>query len=230
MRNELYYSVFSETSIFNKPKNKNKSNIRYELENNDDNKSINTKESKTASLERYNSLVKENKSKLLKEFENKSKIFLEKNKILTEDESNKIKEKYKEVIFGNNSAILKKSEEKIKEIHQNRERKKSPPMYDISKSLLDKKNGFLIISRKPIIFQKITSAPYVYIKSDFNKTTNNIKVGSISYMERHSIKPVEIETEPKILDEKKFNKYAINKLNSERYQNTLEFLNDRNQK
>ena len=119
MRNELQYSAFSEPSIFNKPKTKNKSNIRYDLENNDDNKSINTKESKAPTLERYNSLVKENKSKLLKEFENKSKIILEKNKKLTEDERHK-----------------------IKEIHQNRERKKSPPMYDKSKSLLDKKKDF----------------------------------------------------------------------------------------
>ena len=230
MRDQLYYSAFSEPSIFNKQKTNNKSNIRYEIENNDDNKSINTKESKTAALERYNSLVKENKSKLLEEFENKSKIILEKNKKLTEDERHKLKEKYKDIIFGNNSAILKKTDEKIKKIQQNKEREKSPPMYDISKSLLDKKKGFSIISRKPPISQKLTTAPYVYIQSDFDKAANNIKVGSISYMKRHSMKPITTETEPKVFDEDKFNKYAINRLNSERYQNTLEFLNDRKQK
>ena len=103
-------------------------------------------------------------------------------------------------------------------------------MYDISKSLLDKKKGFSIISRKPPISQKLTTAPYVYIQSDFDKAANNIKVGSISYMKRHSMKPITTETEPKVFDEDKFNKYAINRLNSERYQNTLEFLNDRKQK
>ena len=231
LRNELYYSAFSEPSLFNKPKSKSKTNIRYEInENNDDNKSINTRESKVIALERYNSLVKENKSKILKEFENKSKIILEKNKKLTDEERSKIKEKYKDIIFGNNSVILKKTDEKIKEIQKNKEKEKSPPMYDVSRSFLDENKGFSIISRRPPISQKINNAPYVYIQSEFDKCANNIKVGSISYTKRHSIKPLTTENDKKVFDEEKFNKYAQNRLNSERYQNTLDFLNDRKQK
>ena len=231
MRNELYYGAFSGPSIFNKQKTKNKSNIRYENnEINDDNKSIKSRGSRSAIQKRYNSLVKENKSKILQEYENKSKIILEKIKKISEEEPNKIKEKYKDIIFGNNSVLLKKTDEKIKEIQQNKEKEKSPPMYDVSKSLLDKKKGFSIISRKPPISQKISNAPYVYIQSDFDKCTNNIKVGSISYAKRHSIKPLTTENDKKVFDEDKFNKYAQNKLNSERYQNTMDFLNDRKQK
>jgi hypothetical protein len=230
IRNELYYSAFSEPSIFYKPKTKNKSNERYEYnEITEDNKSIRSKESKVTQG-RYSSLVKENKSKILKENEDRNKIIMERNRKLSSEERNKLKEKYKDIIFGNNSAILKRTDEKIKEIQQSREREKSPPMYDVSKSLLDKNKGFSIISRRPQIDKRINNAPYVYIQSEFDKYANNIKLGSISYTKRHSIKPITVENNKKEFDEEKFNKYAINRLNSERYQNTMEFLNDRKQK
>jgi hypothetical protein len=230
IRNELYYSAFSEPSIFYKPKTKNKSNERYEYnEITEDNKSIRSKESKVTQG-RYSSLVKENKSKILKENEDRNKIIMERNRKLSTEERNKLKEKYKDIIFGNNSAILKRTDEKIKEIQQSREKEKSPPMYDVSKSLLDKNKGFSIISRRPQIDKRINNAPYVYIQSEFDKYANNIKLGSISYTKRHSIKPITVENNKKEFDEEKFNKYAINRLNSERYQNTMEFLNDRKQK
>jgi hypothetical protein len=230
IRNELYYSAFSEPSIFYKPKTKNKSNERYEYnEITEDNKSIRSKESKVTQ-DRYSSLVKENKSKILKENEDRNKIIMERNRKLSTEERNKLKEKYKDIIFGNNSAILKRTDEKIKEIQQSREKEKSPPMYDVSKSLLDKNKGFSIISRRPQIDKRINNAPYVYIQSEFDKYANNIKLGSISYTKRHSIKPITVENNKKEFDEEKFNKYAINRLNSERYQNTMEFLNDRKQK
>ena len=228
LRNELYYSAFNEGNLFNKPKTKEKTNIRYEI--NDDNKSTNTKESRAIIQDRYNSLVKENKSKLLKESEDKNKIILEKNHKLTNEERNKIKENYKNIIFGNNSVLVKKTDEKIKEIQQNREKESSPPMYDVSKSLLDKNKGFSIISRRPPLKQNVNNAEFVYIESDFDKAAKNIKVGSIGYTKRHSIKPVVTEDNQKVFDEDKFIKYAYNRLNSERYQNTMEFLNDRKKK
>ena len=118
----------------------------------------------------------------------------------------KLKEKYKDIIFGNNSAILKKTDEKIKEIHKNRIQEKSPPMYDVSKDLVDKNKGFPIMSRRPPINSKINDAPYVYIQSDFDKCANNIKVGSISYSKRHDLKPIITESEKKVFDEDKFRK------------------------
>ena len=228
LRNELYYSAFNEGTLFNKPKTREKTNIRYE--NNDDNKSTYTKESRAAIQERYNSLVKENKSKLLKESEDKNKIILEKNRKLTDEERNKMKENYKNIIFGNNSVLVKKTDEKIKEIQQNREKESSPPMYDVSKSLLDKNKGFSIVSRRPPLKQNINNAEFVYIEGDFEKAAKNIKLGSIGYTKRHSIKPVVTEDNQKVFDEDKFIKYAYNRLNSERYQNTMEFLNDRKKK
>ena len=231
LRNELYYSAFNEGNLFNKPKTKEKTNIRYEI--NDDNKSTNTKESRSIIQERYNSynsLVKENKSKLLKESEDKNKIILEKSHKLTNEERNKIKENYKNIIFGNNSVLVKKTDEKIKEIQQNREKETSPPMYDVSKSLLDKNKGFSIVSRRPPLKQNVNNAEFVYIESDFDKAAKNIKLGSIGYTKRHSIKPVVTEDNQKVFDEDKFIKYAYNRLNSERYQNTMEFLNDRKKK
>ena len=231
LRNELYYSAFNEGNLFNKPKTKEKTNIRYDI--NDDNKSTNTKESRSIIQERYNSynsLVKENKSKLLKESEDKNKIILEKSHKLTNEERNKIKENYKNIIFGNNSVLVKKTDEKIKEIQQNREKETSPPMYDVSKSLLDKNKGFSIVSRRPPLKQNVNNAEFVYIESDFDKAAKNIKLGSIGYTKRHSIKPVVTEDNQKVFDGDKFIKYAYNRLNSERYQNTMEFLNDRKKK
>lgn len=116
---------------------------------------------------------------------------------------------------------------KIKEIQQNREKETSPPMYDVSKSLLDKNKGFSIVSRRPPLKQNVNNAEFVYIESDFDKAAKNIKLGSIGYTKRHSIKPVVTEDNQKVFDEDKFIKYAYNRLNSERYQNTMEFLNDR---
>ena len=228
IRNQLYYSAFSEGSLYNKPKEKNKSNLRYE--NNDDTKSINTRESRAVIQERYNSLVKENKTKLLKKAEDQKQIILLKSQILTNEERNKIRENYKNIIFGNNSVQLKKTDEKIKEILQNREKESPPPMYDISKSLLDKNKGFSILSRRPPLKKNVNNAEFVYIESDFDKAAKNVKEGSIGYTKRHSIRPVNTEDNKKIFDEDKFNRYAYNRLNSERYQNTMEFLNDRKKK
>ena len=52
----------------------------------------------------------------------------------------------------------------------------------------------------------------------------------MGYTKRHSIKPVSSESNKKVFDEGKINRYAYNRLNSERYQNYLEFLNDRKKK
>ena len=238
-RNELYYSNFGDNYFLNKIgnknlKNKSKSNARYDnLKINiiEDNKSVQSKDSKFIIQGRYDSIVKENKSKILEQNENKKKQIMEKANKITEEDRNKIKEKYKEIIFGKNSSLLKKTDEKINEIKQNRERMPTPPMLDISKGLLDAKKGFSILSRKPQLNQKINEAPFVYIESDFDKCTRNKKLGSISYAKRHSkIKPLQTEVDKKIFDEDKFDRYEKNKIYSERYQNTMEFINDRKEK
>ena len=238
-RNELYYSNFGDNYILNKINNKNmkiksKSNSRYDnlkININDDNKSVQSKESKFINQGRYDSIVKENKSRILEENENKIKQIIEKSNRITEEDRNKIKEKYKEIIFGKNSSLLKKTDEKINEIKHNKERLPTPPMYDISKGLLDKNKGFSILSRKPQFNQKINEAPFVYIESDFDKCTRNKKLGSIGYAKRYSkIKPIQTEVDKKTFDEDKFDRYEKNKINSERYLNTMEFINDRKEK
>ena len=230
-RNELYYASFGENYLFNKP-NKSKSNARYNnlKINTEDNKSVKSKDSRFITEGRYNSMVKENKSRILEENENKIKQIMDRATKLTEKDRKKIKQKYKEIIFGNNSISLKKTDEKIKEIKNQRERLPTPPMYDISKGLLDKNKGFSIISRKPQINTKINEAPFVYIPDDFDKLIKNQKFGSIGYAKRHELKPVKTEINPKTFDEDKFEKYEKNKINSERHQNTMDFLNDRKEK
>ena len=103
-------------------------------------------------------------------------------------------------------------------------------MYDISKGLLDKNKGFSIKSRLPQINQKINEAPFVYIQSDFDKCIKNKKLGSISYAKRYGSKPIENEVNKKTFDEDKFEKYERNRINSEKHQNTMEFLKDRKEK
>jgi hypothetical protein len=236
-RNELYYSAFDENYIIGNPnknyKSRTRSGNRYDnlkINITEDNKSIQSKESKFLTQGKYDSLVKENKSKILEENENKIKQIIERSNKITEEDRKQLKEKYKEIIFGNNSLLLKKTDEKIKEIKNSRERVPTPPMYDISKGLLDKNKGFSILSRKPQINQKINEAPFVYIQSDFDKCTKNQKLGSISYAKRHSFKQIKTENNKKVFDEDKFNKYEKNRINSERHQNTIEFLNDRKEK
>ena len=237
-RNELYYGAFGDNYLFNKPnkgyKSKSRSNIRYDnlkINVTEDNKSIQSKESKFLTQGRYDSIVKENKSKIIEENENRIKQIIEKSNKITQNDMNKIKEKYKEIIFGNNSLLLKKTDQKIKEIKNQRERMPTPPMYDISKGLLDKNKGFSILSRKPQINQKINEAPFVYIQSDFDKCIKNKKKGSIGYAKRHEIKQrFETEADKKVFQEDKFDKYEKNRINSERYQNTMEFINERKEK
>ena len=236
-RNELYYSNFEENYLISKPnkslKSKSRSNFRYDnlkINTNDDNKSIQSKETRFLTQNRYDLIVKENKSRILEENENKVKQILKKVNKVTEQDRNKIKEKYKEIIFGNNSLLLKKTDEKIKEIKHNRGRLPTPPMYDISKGLLDKNKGFSILSRKPQLNQKINEAPFVLIQSDFDRCIKNTKVGSIGYAKRHELRPIKTEVNKKTFDEDKFEKYEKNKINSERHQNTMEFLNDRKEK
>ena len=204
-RNELYYGSFGENYFYNRPNNssKNKSNIRYDnlkINPTEDSKSIQSKESRFLTQGRYDSIVKENKSRIFEENENKIKQIIDKSNKITEQDRKKIKAKYKETIFGNNSLLLKKTDEKIKEIKQQRERLPTPPMYDISKGLLDKNKGFSIKSRLPQINQKINS------------------------------KPIENEVNKKTFDEDKFEKYERNRINSEKHQNTMEFLKDRKEK
>ena len=229
IRDELYYNSFNGPTIFNKPKVKNK--IKIKKENYDDNKSlyIKEKDNKMINPEKYNSIVKENKTKILKENEDRKKMLLGKIHIFTKKEKNKIKEKYRDLIFGNNFVNLIKADEKIKEIKKIRERDTSPPLYNISKSLLDEKKGFSLVSRKPLI-RDVNDIPYVYIKSEFEKCANNKKVGTIGYTKRHSMKIIPLEKNKKCFHEDKLDKYTQNKLNSEIYQNRIDFLNDRKQK
>ena len=236
-RNELYYSNFGDNYIMNKQnkniKSKSRTNFRYDnlkININDDNKSVQSIECKFQTQDRYDSIVKENKSRILEENENKRKQIIEKANKISDQDRNKIKEKYKEIIFGNNSLLLKRTDEKIKEIKHNRERLPTPPMYDISKGLLDKNKGFSILSRKPQLSQKINEAPFVLIQSDFDKCIKNTKLGSIGYAKRHQLRPFKTEVNKKTFDEDKFEKYEKNKINSERHQNTMEFLNDRKEK
>ena len=236
-RNELYYGAFGDNYFYNSPnknmKSKSRSNARYDnlkINTTEDSKSIQSKESRFLTQGKYDNIVKENKSRIIEENENKIKQIIEKSNKITPDDRNKIKEKYKEIIFGNNSLLLKKTDEKIKEIKHQRERAPTPPMYDISKGLLDKNKGFSIISRKPQINSKINEAPFVYIPSDFDKCIKNKKKGSIGYAKRHIPKQIETEVNKKTFDEDKFDKYEKNKINSERYLNTIEFLNDRKEK
>ena len=236
-RNELYYGSFGNNYLFNKPnksiKSKSRSNFGYDnlkINLTEDSKSVKSKESKFITEGRYDSIVKENKSRILEENENKIKQIIDKSNKITEKDKDKIKEKYKEIIFGNNSILLKKTDEKIKEIKNQRERMPTPPMYDISKGLLDKNKGFSILSRKPQINQKINEAPFVYIPSDFDKCIKNQKFGSIGYAKRYSVKQVKTESNIKTFDKDKFEKYEKNRINSERHQNTMDFLNDRKEK
>jgi hypothetical protein len=237
-RNELYYSAFDNNYLLGKPKSfksKSKSNIRYDnlkINITDDNKSVQSKESSSKFINqaRYDSIVKENKSKIMEENEDKIKKILERTNKITEEDRNKIKEKYKDIIFGNNSYLLKRTDEKIKEIKKSRERAPSPQMYDISKGLLNRNKGFSILSRRPQLNQKINEAPFVYLQSDFDKCVKNQKIGSIGYAKRHSIKPIKTENNKKVFDEDKFERYQQNKINSERHINTMEFLNDRKDK
>ena len=188
-RNELYYSAFRNNMIFGKQKKNQRYNSSVSLttNNNEENKlnRYNNQSLSSARLmmsnneEKYKNLVKENKSKIFQDQNYKKQIILEKYRIeYNDEERSKMRERYKEIIFGKNSMLLKKTDDKIEELRLKKEQDKEKeeiPMYDVSRGLLNEKKGFTMLSRRVPIDLSVNEAPYVYLKSDFDKCVERYK-------------------------------------------------------
>ena len=179
-RNELYYSAFKNNMVFSEQNNQRYGSSISITTNNDDNRSLNKNSVQSLSSarilrsnneEKFQNMVKKNKSKIFIEDSYKKRIILDKFKIEYNDEEKyKSKERYKDIIFWKNSIQLKRTDEKIEELRIKKEQEKDDaPMYDISRGLLDEKKGFTMLSRRIPTNNNINEAPYVYLKSDFDR-------------------------------------------------------------
>ena len=185
-RNELYYSAFRDNIIYGKPKLQK--NLRYDssktLNNSDDkidnNQIYNSPIRKSDNnQERFKTIVQENKSRIFQDEIDKKQLIMDKFQIkYDKEERNKMRERYKDILYGKNSLQLKKTDEKIEELKIKKEQEKNKEethMYDISRGLLNEKKGFTMLSRRIPVKKEINEAPYVYIKSDFDKCVEKYK-------------------------------------------------------
>ena len=185
-RNELYYSAFKGNIIYGR--SRQPKNLRYDssnsLINNEEkinNSQINNSQNgnKVNSPERFKTIVQENKSRIFQDEFDKKQLIMDKYQVqYDEEERNKMRERYKDILYGKNSLQLKKTDEKIEELRVKKEQEKDREeshMYDISKGLLNKKKGFTMLSRRIPVKEEINEAPYVYLKSDFDKCVEKYK-------------------------------------------------------
>ena len=180
-RDELYYSAFRDNIIFGRSRQQN--NLRYNSLTNEDDQNndskINNSQNKRSSKEKFKTIVQENKSKIYQEEVDKSQLIMDKYQVkYDEDERNKMRERYKYILYGNNSLQLKKTDEKIEELRIKKKQEKDREethMYDLSRPLLNEKKGFTMLSRRVPVNQDVNEAPYVYLKSDFDKCVEKYK-------------------------------------------------------
>lgn len=145
------------------------------------------------------------------------------------DQQSKIenaKQRYLNILYGNNVSHVIKAEEKIKKRIKT-EKYPGPQSYDVRKDLLNPKHGASIVSRKKKKEGEIYNAPYVALKTEFDSIASRLKDGYISYAKRYSPLPKSKNDENKELSsslEKKFEKYVKNKDKNIRSQYIASFI------
>ena len=142
------------------------------------------------------------------------------------DNMNK-KERYYEVIYGNNRKHLEKVLN-VKKIN-NHSISPGPNSYDIRGNLLNPKKGFTILGKRKDIIKAEECPEFAKIKSEFDIIAERKENKNIHYGER--FKPM--KKEENIIDPnyvKKWDNYKLNLLYSERAQNFRIFLEERKQR
>ena len=238
-RDEEYLNSFGENkiSMLNRPysfrpKTKNYfddiENRRYQYQQNLNN-NLKEKESKydeqrKKNIEEINNNILERSMKILSKYENYNK----------ELERKRTKERYLDIIYGNNAYNLDKINTKIETINllKRSEEIKPKMQIDIRGNMLNPKKGISIIGKpKPIILQR-NNAKLYYLKDDFEKIVDKSKPHSGTYSPRyHSAFVRKTKTEePKKFDNSKFIQYEKNRLSSAKRKNLEKYFNELREK
>ena len=238
-RDEEYLNSFGENKISMlhrpysfRPKSKNYfddiENRRYQYQQNLNN-NIKEKESKydeqrKKNIEEINNNILERSMKILSKYENYNK----------ELERKRTKERYLDIIYGNNAYNLDKINTKIETINllKRSEEIKPKMQIDIRGNMLNPKKGISIIGKpKPIILQR-NNAKLYYLKDDFEKIVDKSKPHSGTYSPRyHSAFVRKTKTEePKKFDNSKFIQYEKNRLSSAKRKNLEKYFNELREK
>lgn len=137
------------------------------------------------------------------------------------------RERYYEVIYGNNKKHLEKMQNIKKSI--NHSISPGPNSYDVRGNLLNPKKGFTILGKRKEIIKNEGCPEFANVKSEFDIIAERKENKNIHYSER--FKP--IKKECNIIDPnyaKKWDNYKLNLLYSERAQNFRMFLEERKQR
>ena len=238
-RDEEYFNSFGENKISMlhrpysfRPKSKNYfddiENRRYQYQQNLNN-NLKEKESKydeqrKKNIEEINNNILERSMKILSKYENYNK----------ELEKKRAKERYLDIVFGNNAYNLDKMNTKIETINllKRSEEIKPKMQIDIRGNMLNPKKGISIIGKpKPIILKRDNAKLY-YLKDDFEKIVDKTKPHSGTYSPRyHSAFLRKTKTEePKKFDNSKFIQYEKNRLSSAKRKNLEKYFNELREK
>lgn len=200
INNEEYFNTIQNRkreyhdSILSNRKNKEDANLKLQMSN--------------------NNLIKKDQTK---------KIDVLIKKSLVELDIDKMKEKYKEILYGNNSINLKKSENIIESRKKLNKKHQGPQMYDIRGSLLNPKKGFSIRGKPYVpMMQDNTTAQLVYLKTDFDVIAEKKTNKKASFCERFkSLEMIDYDDGKEL--QERFKKFEENRKESEKYKAYLDF-------
>lgn len=136
----------------------------------------------------------------------------------------KMKQRYKDIIYGNNSVNLKKSEDMIaKSKKRLKINNQGPHMYDIRGSSVNLHKGFSIKGKSHIpIIRDNTTPQLVYLKTDFDVIAEKKNNNKPSFNERFKqLETITINNGETMKE--KFKKWNENKKESEGYKAYLDF-------
>ncbi len=232
-RNKEYLDAFGEnilTSIGLPYTLKRDSNYLEDCHNRKYQYIQNQLEEKKNKMEKFLELRDKNYEKLNKDFIAKSQAY--KDKYVEYDEK-KSKQRYLDLIYGNNSKILQNlnSHNEINaKLKKESEEKNLPKMYDIRGNMYNPKKGPFITGKRQYKDKETHNAPYMTLKTDFDIITQHAKDSSIGYSPRYRddiLKNLrDVSEKEKTFDETKFDRFKENRKKSERNANINQFLTD----
>ena len=229
-----YFNSFDENKISNlhrpfsfRPKSKNYfaeiDNRRYQyqqnLNNNLKEKESKFEEQRKKNIEEINNNILERSMKILSKYENYD----------PELEKKKSKERYLDIVYGNNAFHLDKLNNKIEEINLLRKSEEIKPkiQYDIRGNMLNPKKGRSITGKPKSLIVNENNAKLYYIKDDFEKIVDKSKEFSGNYSPRYRDSAIRKKIEQtKIIDNSKFIKYEKNRLSSAKRKNLEEYFKE----
>ena len=193
---------------------------------------------RVAKIKKYESLVIKNKNLLTEIKEKKIEEIKNTSIPFSTEEKDSARLKYYNIIWKENENKLKKDNQRIREIREQKESEKAmfmePQMYNLGRSFINKDKGAVIFGKRKDVEKEIFDVPFIKIKDDFDRIKPRLFSGSYSprtIPQEERMRKIKMEEEFKkkvfLSNRKKFEKYLANKENNEKIMYIQDFINER---